>query len=142
MRSATKGPPKHSQFKTGQSGNPRKRGAKPAKSLRELSLLEGEKRQRVRLNGKAVTLTQRQITIMAQWAKAMKGDPKAFQIIQAMEEDPKRKGALLFDPETTKFKVKLLLEEKPAGSYCFECGKALDAFIAEQMRELDHPTED
>ena len=56
---------------------------------------------------------------MAQWAKAMKGDPKAFQIIQAIEQDPKRNGAFVFDPETMEYEVEVTVafpEEEAAAA--------------------------
>lgn len=70
-------PPKHTQFKKGQSGNPkgRKKGARGLKTD-----LRAELGQRVEIteNGKQVKLTKQQLMVKQLAAKAVKGDIRAI----------------------------------------------------------------
>lgn len=72
-------PPKHSQFKKGQSGNPKGR-ALGARSFG--ADLDAELRTQVQVteNGKAVRLTKQQLIVKALMAKAIKGDPRAISL--------------------------------------------------------------
>jgi hypothetical protein len=106
-------PPKHSQFKSGQSGNPSGRRKKPRESLRELLLREGEKRHRLVLNGKEVSRTRLQISVLALWNKAMKGDLKAFQMLMALYASPKAVPTGPPNWDDWDGVVTLVLEEEP-----------------------------
>lgn len=70
-------PPKHTQFRKGQSGNPkgRKKGARGLKTD-----LRAELGQRVEIteNGKQVKLTKQQLMVKQLAAKAGKGDIRAI----------------------------------------------------------------
>jgi hypothetical protein len=85
-------PPKHTQFKAGQSGNPagRPRGAKNLKT----DLIE-ELAERVSIteNGRALKVSKQRLMLKALTAKAVKGDTKAASILigllaQTMGLDP------------------------------------------------------
>lgn len=69
--------PKHSQFKKGQSGNPkgRKKGARGLKTD-----LRAELNERIEIteNGKTVKLTKQQLMVKQLAAKAIKGDVRAI----------------------------------------------------------------
>lgn len=54
-----KKPPKHGQFKPGQSGNRSGRGRKNKPSIGELFLAEGNRVRPVLVNGKLVSIRQR-----------------------------------------------------------------------------------
>jgi len=72
-------PPKRSQFKKGQSGNPK--GRMPgARSFR--ADLDAELRAEVQVteNGKALRLTKQQLMVKALMAKAIKGEPRAISL--------------------------------------------------------------
>lgn len=78
-------PPKHSRFKAGQSGNPKGR----PRSARNLKTLFNEERRAtvtVREGGRELKVTKLQAIVMAQFAKAMRGDPRAAAQIFAMYE--------------------------------------------------------
>ncbi len=70
-------PPKHTQFKKGQSGNPkgRKKGARGLKTD-----LRAELNERIEIteNGKTVKLTKQQLMVKQLAAKAIKGDVRAI----------------------------------------------------------------
>lgn len=70
-------PPKHTQFKKGQSGNPkgRKKGARGLKTD-----LRSELNERIEIteNGKTVKLTKQQLMVKQLAAKAIKGDVRAI----------------------------------------------------------------
>ena len=73
-------PPVHSQFKPGQSGNPkgRPKGTRNFKNDLEAELSE---RLPVTINGREIRYSKQQIMIKAQVARAMKGDTKAAALI-------------------------------------------------------------
>ena len=75
-------PPKHSQFKKGQSGNPKGR---PKKSRNAKTILTEtfDELVEIKTNGKAKKLTVREIMYRAQAGKAARGDTKAFQVLEA-----------------------------------------------------------
>lgn len=72
-------PPKGSQFKKGQSGNPKGR-VPGARSFR--ADLDAELRAEVQVteNGKAVLLTKQRLMVKALMAKAIKGEPRAISL--------------------------------------------------------------
>ena len=96
-------PPRHSQFKKGQSGNPRgrPRGARGIKTdLRE----ELSQRVRITENGRTLNLTKQQLVIKALVAKAAKGDPRAatqvFALtLEAFGIEGERAGSTRLHPE-------------------------------------------
>ena len=73
-------PPKSSQFKPGQSGNPkgRPKGAKNLKTELEEELLE---KVPIKEHGKVRKVSKQRALLKAQMAKAMKGDPRAANVI-------------------------------------------------------------
>ena len=73
-------PPKHEQFKKGQSGNPkgRKKGARGLKT--DLKAELGE-RLAITENGKTKKLTKQQAMIKQLTAKALGGDMRAVRIL-------------------------------------------------------------
>ncbi|WP_171188236.1 DUF5681 domain-containing protein [Ruegeria sp. HKCCC2117] len=70
-------PPKHTQFKKGQSGNPkgRKKGARGLKTDLRAELNE---RVEVKEQGKVVRMTKQQLMVKQFAAKAIKGDVRAI----------------------------------------------------------------
>src|SRR4051812_27923726 len=86
-------PPKHSQFKPGESGNPLGH-RRPQKSLK--SIIRGEFNAKVTVHegGQPVQLTKLEVVFKALMAKAAKGDTAALrQVIQlthllGMEREP------------------------------------------------------
>src|SRR5690242_11170591 len=97
-------PPKHSQFKPGQSGNPR---GKPrgARGLRTELRSELGELVTITENGKSRRIPKRRIVIKALIAKALKGDVRAAEkimqlVIQAEGfEDPKSERNRLSDAD-------------------------------------------
>lgn len=80
-------PPTHSQFKTGQSGNPR--GRPPgSKNLQTLLREELDQKVQVTENGRARLMTKRRVAVRQQVDKAVKGDPKAFNVLVKLDIDP------------------------------------------------------
>ena len=75
-------PPKHSQFKPGQSGNPKGR-RKGARSFAAILDEELEQQILVTENGRTSKVTKYRIIAKAQIAKAAKGDSKACALILA-----------------------------------------------------------
>ena len=69
-------PPKHTQFKPGQSGCPTGRKKKP-KTFDELMLAELSKTKTVTMDGKKQKLTQAEVVVVSLMRKAMQGDHKA-----------------------------------------------------------------
>lgn len=97
-------PLKHSQFKKGQSGNPkgRKKGARGLKTD-----LRAELNARIEIteNGKTVKLTKQQLMVKQLAAKAIKGDVRAISkladLVVALlgPEDELRKSEAVLAPE-------------------------------------------
>jgi len=77
-------PPKHAQFKKGQSGNPNGKPTK-AKSLQELIAEEGGKLVSITENGVQITLTKMEVAVKAAVNKAMKGDHKSLLLIMHIQ---------------------------------------------------------
>jgi len=77
-------PPRHSQFKPGQSGNPKGRPKGTRGFAAELTEELGET-IRVSENGKIKKLSKQRAMIKSLVAKAAKGDPKSIQIVLAHE---------------------------------------------------------
>ncbi|MGB0748550.1 MAG: DUF5681 domain-containing protein [Magnetospiraceae bacterium] len=76
-------PPKHSQFKPGQSGNlkGRPRGTKNfATDLME----ELSEQINIKEGGKKIAVTKQRALLKSIVAKAISGDPKAVQVVMAM----------------------------------------------------------
>src|SRR5215472_463226 len=84
-------PPKHGQFKPGQSGNPegRPRGALSMATIVQRILNE---RVSIQKNGKRKTITKLEVAVRQFLDKAALGDLKAFQLLTAVlryaEEPP------------------------------------------------------
>lgn len=70
-------PPKHTQFKKGQSGNPKGR-KKGARGLKTDLRAELSARIEISENGKTVKLTKQQLMVKQLAAKAIKGDVRAI----------------------------------------------------------------
>ena len=92
-------PPAHSQFKPGQSGNPKGR-PRGATNLREQIERELRSTVPVKTNGKARKVTKRAAIGMRVVHKAMEGDARAIATIVALDRpDPKAPGtAETFSP--------------------------------------------
>lgn len=73
-------PPVGSQFKAGQSGNPKGR-PKAAPTFTDLLLKESGKQITVTQGGKAIKMSQLQVMAKALYAKAMKGDIQSAKLI-------------------------------------------------------------
>ncbi len=75
-----KKPPKHTQWKPGQSGNPKGR---PKKSKDFEKLLDAELSQTLRImeNGEARTLSKRELIIKTLVTDALKGDLRALKLV-------------------------------------------------------------
>lgn len=80
-------PPKHSQFKTGQSGNPRGR---PPGSKNFQTLLREELDQKMQVvdNGRSRLMSKGRVAVRQQVDKAVKGCPKAFTVLMKLDIDP------------------------------------------------------
>jgi hypothetical protein len=99
-------PPKHTQFKKGQSGNPkgRKKGARGRKTDLRAELNE---RIEVTENGKSVKLTKQQLMVKQLAAKALKGDVRAISkladltiaLLGPEDQDPKAASSLPAEDE-------------------------------------------
>lgn len=76
-------PPKHSQFKSGQSGNP-KGGKKPAKTVEDLIFKEASRLVTVKMGGTAVTINKREALVKAIFGKALQGDYKSAQLVLSL----------------------------------------------------------
>lgn len=78
-------PPKHTQFKKGQSGNPRGRPRR-SKNIATLVGRELDERQPVLIGDKQTILTKREIWVKAVVGKAIRGDAKAGAFV--MQHQP------------------------------------------------------
>lgn len=76
-------PPEASQFKAGQSGNPKGR---PKGSHNFQTLLDDEMQARVSviINGKTVRITKAELAVRQQVDKAAHGDPRAFALLMKL----------------------------------------------------------
>lgn len=73
-------PPEASQFKAGQSGNPKGR-PKGTHNIQTLLADEMQARVPVVINGKTVRLTKAELAVRQQVDKAAHGDPRAFALL-------------------------------------------------------------
>jgi hypothetical protein len=78
-------PPKHTQFKKGQSGNP---SGKPKKVLThtEIAARELDRRMTITEDGKKKRLSKREVIHKAIIQKAMKGDLKAIKMLIELDQ--------------------------------------------------------
>ena len=76
-------PPKNSQFKPGQSGNPKGR-SKGARNLKTDLAEELSETLTIRENGKTQKISKRRAMIKSTMAKALKGDPRAIKLVLDM----------------------------------------------------------
>lgn len=79
-------PPKHSQFKPGQSGNP-KGGKKPVLGIDELVDAELDKQTAVKVGGEVVKLAKRQALAKRIVADALAGDRHAQRLALALSAE-------------------------------------------------------
>ncbi|MFN4092190.1 MAG: DUF5681 domain-containing protein [Brevundimonas sp.] len=80
-------PPSQTQFKSGQSGNPKGR---PPGSRNMHTILREELEQKVQVteNGRPKMMTKRRVAVRQQVDKAVKGDPKAFSVLVKLDVQP------------------------------------------------------
>lgn len=85
-------PPTRTQFRPGQSGNPkgRPKGARNASSLARAAL---ERKVDVRENGTRRKMTVREVSYRKLAEKAIAGDVKALDYLLALESDGSRPGS-------------------------------------------------
>ena|SRR5215469_2524297 len=85
-------PPKHSQFRKGQSGNPKGR---PKGTLNVATVLERTLRERVVINenGERRTITKLEAAIKQLVNKAASGDMAAFRILSALADSAEERIA-------------------------------------------------
>jgi hypothetical protein len=76
-------PPRHSQFKPGQSGNKAGR-SKRSNAIKTLVLEELDERIDIREGNREKTITKQRALIKAMVAKAIKGDMRAASLLLAM----------------------------------------------------------
>ncbi len=113
-------PPKHTQFKKGQSGNPKGR-KKDARGLK--TDLRAELGQRVEIteNGKQVNLTKQQLMVKQLAAKAVKGDIRAISKLADLAiallgpEDEVQKPEATLPPEDSAI-IDEFIKRKAGGS--------------------------
>lgn len=79
-------PPRHTQFKPGQSGNPRGRAA-GSKNLKTLIERELDTKVTVREAGRPVTLTKRQLIVKQLIKKAIEGDHRSQQTLLKLDQE-------------------------------------------------------
>lgn len=107
-------PPKHTQFKKGQSGNP---SGKPKKILSEDEIVLRELNARVPITegGKQKRMAKMEIVLKRQVNLAMQGDPKAVRFVmenyrtaiknrEAADEDGVMHVTLVFEEEEERMK--------------------------------------
>lgn len=73
-------PPKHSQWKAGQSGNPSGR-PKKIKDFEKLMDIELSKELRITEGGRQVTISKREVIIKKLINEALKGDPRTIKML-------------------------------------------------------------
>jgi Family of unknown function (DUF5681) len=83
-------PPKHTQFKPGESGNPEGRPRK-RKLIEEVILNELDSVLTVNVGGKSANMNSREALFRTIERKAMQGDPKALKQILALAENEQLK---------------------------------------------------
>lgn len=80
-----KKPPKNTQFKAGQSGNPKGR-PKHSKNIASLALKELSQTVIIQENGQSRKITKSEALVKSAMARAMKGDMRALTLIKGLEE--------------------------------------------------------
>ena len=78
----SKRPPKHTRFAPGRSGNPRGRPRK-SKQLEDLIEMELDEKIAVKEGGRETFITKREAIVKQFLNRALKGDPKALQLVLA-----------------------------------------------------------
>jgi hypothetical protein len=76
-------PPKATQWKPGQSGNPKGK-AKGLKSLKKIVQNEAASKIVVKEGGKSKTMTKAEVVLKALWSKAMQSDVKAILAVMTL----------------------------------------------------------
>jgi Family of unknown function (DUF5681) len=85
-------PPKHSQFKKGQSGNPKGRRQRRPKKIQTILNEVLNRKIRAVEAGTSRRMTIREVIITQLAAKAVKCDIAAINLLLAFQEDAKRNG--------------------------------------------------
>jgi hypothetical protein len=90
-----KKPPQHTQFKPGQSGNPKGRPKKTA-SLTEIVAKEVRRKIQIVINGKRKRVSVLEAIVKQHLSKAAAGDPKSVAILfgQLKEAPPETRNKL------------------------------------------------
>lgn len=81
-----KNPPRHSQFKPGQSGNPKGRPA-GSKNFNTLIERELDKKVTIREGGRTVRLTKREVLVKQLVKKGIEGDHRAQQTLLKLDQE-------------------------------------------------------
>jgi len=87
-----KKPPKGTQYGPGQSGNPAGR-PKNSKNTNKLVHDSMNEKMEFRENGELRTATKREVAVKALVSKAHKGDRRAFEILNAMDQEYQSRSA-------------------------------------------------
>lgn len=108
-------PPRETQFKKGQSGNPkgRPRGSREMGTLLEQEL---DRTIEVTQQGRTIKLTRRQVIVRRIIEKAMQGDPKAIATCLSIESSKAAKGKAA-GATAAEFDVQLSEDDKILLSY-------------------------
>lgn len=104
-------PPKGSQFKKGQSGNPLGRPRAPSSIASLVYEMGNQVETLIKKNGKKYEITRRQALVDQLYLRAIQGDARAIAIIDKLEqrhldsvnkeEDEEIEVTLVFDEEKT-----------------------------------------
>ena len=78
-------PPRHTQFKKNQSGNPKGR-PKGSKNMRKMLYEYGDQLVETKINGKKAKVSMKEAAIMRIWQNALNGDDKALRRILENDE--------------------------------------------------------
>lgn len=103
-------PPKGSQFKPGQSGNPKGRKRQP-KSVQAQVRKALSKKVRISEGGKPKWLTYQDLIIRTQLNKAAKGDLKAAAFVLNLARSPEFADADTIDPNSLPAEDQAMFEE-------------------------------
>lgn len=104
-----KKPPKHSQFKKGQSGNPSGK-AKKSPSFVDLIMQEAAKVVPVKVDGQTKTLSQLHVMVTALFRKAMNGDLAAAKLITQVLAHEAEVGGGEAEPPLTPHELAMLAD--------------------------------
>lgn len=111
-------PPKHTQYKPGQSGNSQGR-AKGCKNRRTLMNEELNKLVKIKEGTKVKSVTKKEAMLMKLMQDAMNGKPHAVKVvlreIDFLETHPPQSTEILTWDEEEKLLLKELLEESEVG---------------------------